>query len=209
MNPQKMTIHRALAELKTIEARIRSKIELFDPIGMARKGQKVNNFWELDDFNKRAPADLQGIEDLMKRKDRIKSAIVLSNALTEVKIGGEVMKVSDAISKKATVELQKLLILRMQNRKNATEAEVNRQNEHAEEVSNKLAETALNKPGIDTKSPDALTVIKPYMDSHKYDIIDPLNLGELIGKKLEEVTNFEAEVDAILSESNALTIIEA
>lgn len=209
MNTQKMTIHRALAELKTLDKRITDKISVFDPVGGIRKDGKVNDFHDKSDFEKRAAADLESINDLLKRKDRIKSAIVLSNATTEVKVGGNVMKVSDAISKKQTIEMQKILITRMKTRLKHFTAEIRKANDEAESVSVKLAEAALGRSGVDLKEQEVKNIIEPYMEKHRFDLLDPLKITDVIEKKTDEVSIFETEVDAVLSESNALTIIEA
>ena len=46
------------------------------------------------------------------------------------------------------------------------------------------------------------------METNSYELIDPLNLTDLKDKTLKEVEDFLSEVDQVLSESNAITMIE-
>ena len=51
-------------------------------------------------------------------------------------------------------------------------------------------------------------MIKTYIDLNRWEIIDPINLKELKETLNKEVEDFLAEVDSVLTESNAVTEIE-
>ena len=51
----------------------------------------------------RAKADYQSIEALIKRRNAIKSAIVVSNATTKIEVAGVKMTVAEAIERKTSI----------------------------------------------------------------------------------------------------------
>ena len=60
-----------------------------------------------------------------------------------------------------------------------------------------------------TVDSDAMKALrKTYIENNTYDLIDPLNVTKLIEDLSNEVDNFNIEVDAALSVSNAVTVIE-
>lgn len=84
-----MTIHRALAELKLIDSKIEKAISIIEPTGVMQTNKLVNNFYKKEDFEKEAKAKYQSVIDLIERKNKIKSAIVIANGITEVEILGK------------------------------------------------------------------------------------------------------------------------
>jgi len=48
---------------------------------------------------------------------------------------------------------------------------------------------------------------KAFMERNEYILLDPLKISTRIEALDEKITNFKAEVDAVLSESNALTTV--
>lgn len=59
---------------------------------------------------------------------------------------------------------------------------------------------------VDSEAMKALR--KTYIENNKYDLIDPLDVASIMEKLENEINEFETEVDAALSVSNALTVIE-
>jgi hypothetical protein len=49
---------------------------------------------------------------------------------------------------------------------------------------------------------------KSYIEDNTYDLIDPIYVENIIKKLDEEVNAFDTEIDAALSVSNAVTVIE-
>lgn len=84
---ESISITRALAEINLLHKRIENKVDNASFVTCVSKKHKhlVNS----DNFANNAKADFQSIEDLFKRRNAIKSAIIESNANTKVKIGGK------------------------------------------------------------------------------------------------------------------------
>lgn len=205
---EKMTIHRALAELKTLDKRIDSKTESLKPVGFNVDGGKVNKRYELSEFAKQVSSDLQSINDLILRKVRLKSAIVKANSETLVNIAGKEMTISDAISYKQVLNMKKLL-------KNSLEVEllktltiIEKANATVESNALKIAENALQKDNVKITDKDVLNVTEPYLKKNLCELVDPLKIEVKIKELQEDIDSFELEVDATLSEINATTYIE-
>ena len=205
---QKMTIHRALAELKLIDAKVTKAIETLTPSGIVQGEQLVNGVYDRKEFEKDAKAKLQSATDLIKRKNDIKSAITKANAETIVTIADKSMTISDAINFKTVIELKKELISGLVTKHNQTKKNLETNNTTIDANALRLAEAALQKDNVKINDGDAVAITEPYLKKNKFHLVDPLGVEKLSEKLQEEIDNFEVEVDAVLSEINALTVIE-
>lgn len=209
-----MTIHKALAELKTMDARIdRAMGEATYVLAVKHSAEKINGV-TVADFKDKMKSGYQKVNDLMARRDAMKRAIVLSNATTKVKVGGEEMTVAEAIEEKNHgMEFKKTLLGTLTYAYNLAQNEFNRNSGEALE---KKAETYVlsviqsqpkdSKMAVDS---DAMkTLRQTYIDNNSYDMLDPINIAKVIEELDVEINEFETEVDAALSVSNALTVIE-
>lgn len=211
---EKMTVHRALCELKTIDARISSAIESV-PYVMAVKhsAEKVNGMTipELKDSIK---SGYQKVTDLIARRNAMKQAVVMSNANTEVKIGDMTMTVATAIDyknnaigyKRALVNRINLYYAKAQGdlERNSGEAIEKRAEQYVLSVIQ--AQPKESKMTADSDAMQALR--KQYIENNQYDLVDPLNAVKIMETIKNEIDEFETEIDAALSTSNALTVIE-
>lgn len=200
-----LSITRCLVELKTLDARI-SKIIDGTTFIMYKTKQKNYNQSE-EEFRKTVLAEYQSLNDLIARRQKIKNAIVLSNATTEVEIAGRKMTVSQAIEFKNTIAYKSALFGEMarQRQQVTIDAEA-----HRMRVQQKIDDNVRIICGKDSK-PDAhviQTVSDGIAKGDPIDIFDPLNLDVVIKDLETTIREFNANVDYVLSESNALTKIE-
>lgn len=203
-----MTIHRALAELKLIDSRINKAIDSIQPTGSIQEGKLVNRYYEREVFEQEAKSKYQSVIDLINRKNKIKSAVVQANGVTEVEIAGENMTIAEAINMKMVIDFKHALIKTLKQRHDSAKGQTTRNNEEVEAKALELAKYALQKDNVKIGDDDAVAITDPYINKNKFELVDPLKVESLVEKMQEEVDNFEAEVDAVLSEINAITIIE-
>lgn len=206
-----MTIHRALAELKLIDSKIEKAISVIEPTGVMQTNKPVNGFYQKEDFETQAKAKFQSVVDLIERKNRIKSAIVTANGITQVEIAGVKMTIADAINFKAVVIFKKTLIATLLKKHNVVKSKFIIENEKINDIALENAKIMIGKQGDNTVKPtdqDVKAIIEPFIKRNEFQMVDPLNVEELTQKLQNEVDNFEMEVDAVLSEINAITIIE-
>lgn len=214
MTHEKMTVHRALAELKTMDARIDSAIRgTTYVLAVKRSAEKINGV-KIDTFKDAMKANDQKVNSLIRRRDAMKRALVISNATTKVTVGGKEYTVAEAIECKVHgMEYMKALKNSMTSAYLAAQAEMKRNDD---EVLEKRAEQYVlsviaaqpkdAKMSVDSEAMKALR--KSYIENNAFEMLDPLGVAERIAELDEMIHAFETDVDAALSCSNALTVIE-
>lgn len=208
---KKITIHRALTELKTLDARINKAINNIIPIGIQQEGKLVNNIYDKDTFIANAKENYQSINDLVDQKVKIKSAIIQSNSTTTITIDKQLMTVADAINFKTIIIHKEDLINTFVGFLNSCRAKQNKETERIEQIALDNAKIMLGKQTDNSVQPtdkDVREIMEPFIARNKLNLIDPLDLDTTIKKLQLEVDNFSTEIDAVLSESNATTFIE-
>ena len=211
MEKTKMTIHRALSELKLIDARIEKAINLVEPTGLMQLEKPVNGFYTKDEFEENVKAKFQSVTDLIERKNAIKSAIVKANGITMVEVTEKKMTIADAINFKTVIVVKKDLINRLASKHKTVIAKFIKENEKVNNIALENAKIMIGKQGDDRVKPtdeDVKNIIEPFVKRNELHLVDPLKVDELTEKLQIEVDEFETEVDAILSEINAITVIE-
>jgi hypothetical protein len=214
MTTEKMTVHKALSELKTIDDRITKAMSAVPYVlAVKHSAEKINGI-TIVNFKENMKSGYQKVNDLMARRDAMKRAVVLSNATTKVQVGGNEYTVAEAIEmKNHGVEFKKALLNTMTHAYKSAQNELNR---NGDENLEKKAEqyilsmiAAQPKDSKMTVDSDVMKSLrKTYIENNKYDLIDPLDVASVMEKLEKEINEFETEVDAALSVSNALTVIE-
>jgi hypothetical protein len=199
-----ISITRALVELKTLDARINKITTTTQWILFKTKGKNSN--YSEDEFKKTTQSEYQSLNDLIIRRDKLKNAIMKSNSVTEVELGGKKLTVNQAIEYKKTIEYKKKLLENLKKQRQTVTIEYE---SHKQRVQNKIDENVKIICGKDSK-PDE-TVIKSVSEGiskgDPIEIFDPLGLDKVIKEMETSIEDFTANVDYVLSESNALTTI--
>lgn len=204
----KISIHRGLSELKIINDRIEKAIRGIKPVGIAQKGKLVDGKFELESFNKNANENLQSVNDLFVRKNKIKTAIVLSNSITNVSVGGKTMTVADAITMKSAIAYKQMFLDQLKASLRKAQSDLEKQNMEVERRKDEFIKATFGKDNVKTKAEEVESVGKIFDETNSYSIVDPLKIEEKITSLETEIGDFLSEVDAVLSETNATTFIE-
>lgn len=196
-----ISVTRALAELKTLNKRI-SKLTNETTFASTRV---VGRPW--NDHVDRTRSSYQALTNLIENYSKIKYAIIRSNAVTTVCIGGVTYTVAEAIAKKEMIRHQKELLARLKK----TRVDIsNKINDHNSRTQGML-ENLLDKNFSQTRKSDdtdVKSITEAYLKNNRIEAIDPLNIEACIEDLETYVTQFEKEVDFTLSESNALTKLD-
>lgn len=199
-----ISIARALVELKTLDSRINKIIDSTQWILYKTKGKNPNILE--DEYKKSTQSEFQSLNDLIMRRDKLKNAIMKSNSVTEVEVGGNKMTVSQVIEYKKTIQYKQTLLQRLKYQRQLVTVDVEN---HKQKVQSKIDENIKVICGKDTK-PDE-NVIKSVSEGitkgDPIEIFDPLGLDKVIKDLETAIEDFKANVDYVLSESNALTVI--
>lgn len=207
MDSTTMTVTRALAELKLLDARITSSIAKAKFVDVYKKKDgKTASFKTVEECEKEIKADFNSISDLIVRRDSIKKSVLMSNATTKITIGGKEYTVVEALDKKDSIKYTQEMLNKM--KRSYTESLSLRNNTQAslEQQVNNMINTNLGSATKATDN-DYDTIAKPFIDANQINLIDPLKLGDKIDEIEKGIMEFESEVDFTLSESNAKTEI--
>ena len=197
-----MSITQGLAELKLLDKRLSKYLNHFKWADVSTNASRV----DAEKLKKTAMAEYQSYLDLVKRRDTIKRAIVLSNASTRVKVGSWEGTVAEAIEHKSSIQYQRNLLDSMKTQlsdaREAFESQKSAQD-------NRLERLLQSELGKDVKTnPETLTALtNSFRDNNKVELVDPLDLSAKIAALEEEVDAFETNVDWVLSEANGRTMI--
>lgn len=214
MTTEKMTVHKALAELKTMDDRIMKSIrDNTYVLAVKHSAEKINGM-TVKNFMDKMKSGYQKTTDLIARRDAMKRAVVLSNATTKVKVGDNEYTVAEAIEmKNHGMEFRSALLRQMNSAYVSAQTELNRNSgETLEKKAEKYVLDVINaqpkdsKMSVDSEAMKALR--KTYIENNTYDLVDPLDVAKIMEALDAEINEFNAEVDAALSVSNALTVIE-
>ena len=162
------------------------------------------------DLKKTVQSEYQSYMDLVKRRDTIKRAIVLSNAQTQVTIGTGPKKwsgtVAEAIEHKSSLKYKKNLLDKMERNVDSVDDEYKEAMEALEKRLDSLLSSELGK---DVKTnPETITALRnSFMETNKVEIVDPMNVKKMAKELEEEIDTFESNVDWTLSEANGKTMI--
>lgn len=214
MTKETMTVHKALAELKTMNNRIESAINDARFVAAVKHSAEKFNGITIAEFKENIKSGYQKIQSLMARRDAMKRAVVISNATTKVKVGNTEYTVAEAIEmKNHGVEYKKVLRQHIMFEWNhAREALLNNSGDVLEKRAEQYVLSVIaaqpkdSKMSVDSEGMQALR--KNYIENNTYDLIDPLGVVKMMEKLMDEINEFETEVDAALSVSNAITVIE-
>ena len=207
---EKMLVTQALNELKTLDSRIMRAINSATFVTSAKICEKnVTSNMSKEDFNANAKSDLQSIDDLISRRKNIKSAVVLSNAVTMVTVANIEMTRAAAIERKTSIEYERALLRQMKNQYMSAQQNVDRNNAKMEDSIEKLVNTAFGKDSkTNIKSEDYSAIADPYKEKNEWGLVDPIDILSQITKREEEIDAFINEVDSALQISNCTTYVE-
>ncbi len=199
---QQMSITQALAEIKLLDKRITKYIDNVQWAAVST----VSNPVDSDKLKSRALAEYQSYMDLVKRRDTIKRAIVLSNAATQVTIGNWKGTVAEAIEHKKSISYKEQLLEEMKRQILRAKEQYEAQKASVDSRLERLLQSELGK---DVKTnPDTITALTTsFRANNKVELVDPLDLAAKITVLEEEITSFETNVDWVLSEANGRTMI--
>lgn len=200
----KMSIHRALGEIKLYDKKIVDLLEKDFVLASKKRVTKIRGV-DIEKYKEEMKANLQSLRALMRNRQILKSAIAKSNETTMVTIGGETMTVLDAIERKNFMNMRMSVV-------NTLKAQFNRADREVRAYEDNLQANLENYIKNTTKELNNKDLIDSLTESYKnlneVVMIDPNNLRAVIEEMTKENDQFNAEVDYVLSESNSNTFIE-
>jgi len=210
MTTEKITIHKALAELKIIGDRINNSISSSIFIKANKHSNEKINGVPINEFKSQIQGNWDKSNDLIKRRNAIKRAVVLSNATTKVKVGIEEFTVAEAIEMKNTGMQYKKELLNQLNRQYIEAIRIT-EKENGETLQSKAENYVIGLYGSKegkVNSEEIENTKKQFIVNNTFELVDPIKVREKIDNLEKEISEFETEIDSSLSVSNSLTEIE-
>jgi len=207
-----ITITRALSELGTIGDRIDKAISggKFVAVvkGDNRKPVEACYSTEADLLNV-LQSSFDSVESLIARETLLKSAVLLSNAVTKVTIANKEMTVAEAIHMKTVAEHKKRFLVSLKNQLSMASRLAHEINKELEDkIERALA--SIYSAGKEAPNQDQRNnVATPLKREHEARIVSSkTDLQEFIRKFESDLNDFLTECDYALSEVNCKTVIE-
>lgn len=206
---RKISITEALNELKLYDSKINKAIANAKLTSAAKKSSDKVGVVKKDEFEERAKASYQSVTDLIANRNALKSAIVKSNAVTEVTINGKTMTVAEAIERKNSIDYDVTLLNEMKKQYVTATDTVNKENKKVDNKVDELLSTLIGKDSDKKISKeDQEAIEKPYREKNEYEFIDPIGIYDKMLELEADIDGFNSEVDTRLVLSNATTFIE-
>ncbi len=204
-----ISITEALNELKLYESKINKAIQSTKYVGAAKKSSNTIGIQTKETFNEIAKAGYQSVTDLIENRNKLKSLIVKSNALTLVTINGKSMTVAEAIERKNSIQFEIDLLNVLKSQYSSASSTVLNENKKVDMQIDKLLETFTGKD-TDKKitKEDQAVITDPYREKNEFTLIDPIDIYKKIQDLESDIDGFNSSVNTALVISNAVTTIE-
>lgn len=204
---ERMTIHKGLSELKMLNSRIGELTRSSVFVAAALNGDTKINGLPVAEYKEQLRGNFDRINSLIERRSNIKTAIMLSNAATIVEIAGESMLVVEAIERKNALDYEKYFLSTLKSQFSRANAQVTTENEKLPAKLETYLHNILGDKNV-AKAEDIRSLTELFNETRVYELLDPNQLAKNIPLMEDRLVQFEANVDAALSESNSITYIE-
>ena len=208
MTTEKMSVHRAMRERKMLEKKIEDAIQNLSFVTFTTKGADSVSGVKKDKKMEFMRSDYQQLNDWLAREQAIDIAIAQSNATATVVIAGMTYTVAQAIKmKNSIIEAKHCLLIKMIDQLNYAQRNIESNNRNLENRANDRLRAIFGNV-TSANAQDAEAAKKAFVENETCVMVDPLNIEKVIKDLRNEIDAFSSEVDAVLSESNAVTMIE-
>lgn len=211
-----ITIHRALSQLKTTQARIEDKFEKDIYVSSTIGKTNMAEGRPVDAVKREILANFDSMQQLLKNYQTLKLAIIRSNsgiteASTNIKTGmveGMELTVAEAIAiQKYVLPLESQFVRRLENQLNNAKRTIEMTNSQANTEITSVLEALSNKDSKNLDPSQVNTITEAYQQNKFRQLVDPLDLADKIRKLRDKLDALSVGVDAFLSESNAISHI--
>lgn len=206
-----ISVTRALVELKRLDERISKAVTggvfISRTIGRGTSQKVVGSSDSVADMTQKIQGSFDKVTSLILNRERMKSAIVMSNAATKVTILGREISVAEAIELKSTVSVRTLYLntLRAQML-----SELNMVSKATALLEAEIETSVNTLYGADSKKldPETLKNVSEVKKTQKEQaLLDSGKIADKIEAIEADILNLTSELDFVLSESNAKTVI--
>lgn len=210
MTNEKMTVHKALSELKTLDSRIEKAMNSVSFVFANKHGNGTVKGITVAAYTAEIKSAYQSVTDLMARRNAIKRAVTLSNATQKVTIGGNEYTVAEAIEfKNHAIPLMKSLLNKLaKDDAVARGIATNNNGDVLETRADDYVRSLYGNTDMKNASEEIKKVRADFIAAQTMEIVDPIGISQETKALEEKINGFVVDVDSALSVSNALTEID-
>jgi esterase/lipase len=199
-----LSVQAALNQLKVIKSRIEGAASV-SPVASAINGRVGNE--TLEEWTARASAAWQSSMALIANYRALKSAIVQSNAITQVTIGGVTMTVAEAIEWKKSIDMPARMRDNLALLFTTASSAIERHNTKVMAEAQQTAQAVIGKK--EQSADDEYTRLVDQVMAHRgASLADAINVQSTLERLNREIEDFRSQVDLVLTSSNVVTMIE-
>lgn len=205
-----MTVHKALCELKMLDKRINESIMTAEFCRANKHSNVKIDGGTIAEYEAAAVSKYQSTMDMIIRRDAIKRAVVASNAVTEVTIGGNRYTVADAVElRRHGLSYRRTLLQAMTLQLKRVRSAIEQKNgEELTRAADKMVEVYYGRQtDVKAITEEMKATREKFIEDNTYELLDPIRVENRIRELDKEITAFETELDSALSVSNAVTEI--
>lgn len=205
-----MTVHKALCELKMLDKRINESIMTAEFCRANKHSNVKIDGGTIAEYEAAAVSKYQSTMDMIIRRDAIKRAVVASNVVTEVTIGGNRYTVADAVElRRHGLSYRRTLLQAMTLQLKRVRSAIEQKNgEELTRAADKMVEVYYGRQtDVKAITEEMKATREKFIEDNTYELLDPIRVENRIRELDKEITAFETEVDSALSVSNAVTEI--
>ena len=209
----KISITRALVTIKNMSAKIDSAIKsgTYLDITVGRNQNKKlssASTLTLAEVGNKIQASYDTVNSLISGRAALKAKIVLSNATTNVTLGGRVMSVAEAIELKASVAHKEGFLLKLRTELHQKQTLVNNHNNALQATIDSLVAATYGSDKTKISDVDVKSITTAQLDQREAALLDNMSIEKQIAELTDEINMIKTELDFVLSESNSKTEIE-
>lgn len=207
---EKLTVHKALSELKILNDRISREIDDIQFVLVNKHSNQKINGAPVKEYMEQTKEKYQSVTTLINRRNAIKRAVTRSNAVTTVDINGTEYTVAEAIDMKAVgVNHLRQLLQRMEYQFKQAQNQAERENgDRLDNRADEYMRSLYQNTDLKNMTDELKKVRENFITAQTVEILDPVKVTEEITKLRDKIDAFMSEVDSALSVSNALTTVE-
>ena len=195
----RLSVTRALIKLKTLTSRIEKIIPDVLVVTVAQNGTAMQKI---------SDSSLQQVQDLIKYRSQLKSALAISNATEKITVAGVEYTVAAAIERKRTVDTEKQLLRHLEQQYSSAEARLETLRMDAESRAERLIMTEAGKDSRSTDPAKVKELREAFLAGYNYDLVDTYKMREKLPELRKHIEDFEGDIDAALSEKAGQTFLK-
>lgn len=208
-----MSVTRALVELKNLDKKITQAIATSVFVGVtvgkdANKKMHSPSGYDVKTTQENIQSSFDKVNQLIENRQRIKSAVVLSNAATMVDFAGKKMSVAEVIETKTSLPYKENFLGTLMTQTNHAKNMLDILNTKLNEDIDKALAVVYGNDKGKVEAEMFEQVAEPRRKQKEAALFDPAKVDQKVKSLQDEIQTIKSELDFVLAEINAKTEIE-